>query len=78
MLKQFCFSIWVFFHEHSRITGQQRKGEAISLIPLYQFHLLHRFSDISLEFAAESLHPRRTSSRIQREILGFRVQVANH
>ena len=22
------FAIWVFFHEHSRVTGQQRKGEA--------------------------------------------------
>ena len=24
------FSIWVFFHKHSRITGQQEKGKAIS------------------------------------------------
>ena len=23
----FFFSIWVFFHEHSRFTGQQGKGE---------------------------------------------------
>ena len=28
------FSIWVFFHEHSQFTGQQGKGEAISLTPL--------------------------------------------
>ena len=27
------FSIWVFFHEHSRITGLQGKGEDISLTP---------------------------------------------
>ena len=26
-------SIWVFFHEHSQFTGQQGKGEAISLTP---------------------------------------------
>ena len=27
------FCIWVFFHEHSRFTGQQqRKWEAISLL----------------------------------------------
>ena len=25
-LKIFFFSIWVFFHEHSRFTGQQSKG----------------------------------------------------
>ena len=25
------FSIWCFFHEYSRFTGQQEKGEAISL-----------------------------------------------
>ena len=35
-------SIWVFFHEHPRFTGQQRKGGAISLTPLYHFHSLHR------------------------------------
>ena len=29
--------IWVFFHEHSRFTGQQGMGEAISLSPLYLF-----------------------------------------
>ena len=27
------FSIWVYFHEHSRFTGQLGKGEAISLTP---------------------------------------------
>ena len=27
------FSIWVYFHKPSRFTGQQGKGEAISLIP---------------------------------------------
>ena len=25
--------IWVFFHEHSQITGQQERGEAVSLTP---------------------------------------------
>ena len=30
----FFFSIWVFFHEHSRFTGQQGKGEGIYLTPL--------------------------------------------
>ena len=29
------FAIWVFFHEHSRFTGQQGKREAIYLTPLY-------------------------------------------
>ena len=36
------FSILVFFHEHSRITGLQGKGEGISLTPHYHFHPLHR------------------------------------
>ena len=31
----FFFSIWVFFHEHSRFTGQQGKGEGICLTPLF-------------------------------------------
>ena len=29
------FSVWVFFHEHSRFTGKQGKGKAISLTSLY-------------------------------------------
>ena len=33
----FFFSIWVFFHEHSRITRLQGKGEGISLTPHYRF-----------------------------------------
>ena len=38
VLLKFFFSIWVFFHEHSRFTGQQGKGEGIYLTPLYHFH----------------------------------------
>ena len=38
----FFFSIWVFFQEHSRFTGQQGKGEGIYLTHLYHFHSLHR------------------------------------
>ena len=38
------FSIWVFFHQHSWITGLQGKGEDISLTPHYHFHSLHRHS----------------------------------
>ena len=28
------FSIWVFFHQHERLTGQQGKGEGFYLTPL--------------------------------------------
>ena len=35
------FSIWIFFHKYSRVTGQQGKGEAISLYPFYHFHPFH-------------------------------------
>ena len=48
------FSIWAFFHEHSRITGMQGNGEDISLSPHYHFHPLHRHSDISRAIAAGS------------------------
>ena len=48
------FSIWFFFHKYSRFTGQQVKGEAISLYPFYHFHPLHRHLDISWVIAAES------------------------
>ena len=51
----FCFfSIWLFFHEYSRFTGQQVKGEAISLCPFYHFYPLHRHLDISWVIVAES------------------------
>ena len=36
----YFLSIWVFFHKHSRFTGQQEKGEAISLSPHYNSHSL--------------------------------------
>ena len=40
--KVFSGFIWVFFHDHSRITELQWKEEDIFLNPHYHFHLLHR------------------------------------
>ena len=34
------FSFWVFFHKHSRFTGLQGKGKAVSLTHLYYNHPL--------------------------------------
>ena len=49
------FSFWVFFQEHSQITGQQRKREVIPLTPfwrpLYQFYSLHSIYCIELASA---------------------------
>ena len=50
---QFFFYLGIF-HEHSQITGQKGKGEAISLTSLYHFHPFHKDSDISLAITAES------------------------
>ena len=57
------FSIGVFLHKHSRFTVQQRKGEAISLTPLYYFPHLHRHLDISWAITAESSPLHIASSR---------------
>ena len=57
------FSVWVFFHDHSRITGLQGKGEVISLTPLYDFHPLHRHLDITRAITTESSHLHIGSSR---------------
>ena len=65
------FSIWVFFHEHSQITGLQGKGEGISLTPHYHFHPLHRHLDISRAITAESSPLRIASSRTQTGNLWF-------
>ena len=50
----FFFSIWVFCHDHSRITRLQGKGEGISSTPHYHFHPLHRYLDISRAITAKS------------------------
>ena len=50
----FFFSIWDFFHEHSRITGLQGKEEGVSLTLHYHFHPLHRHLGISRAITAES------------------------
>ena len=65
------FSIWVFFHEHSQITGLQGKGEGISLTPHYHFHPLHRHLDISRAITAESSPLHIASSRTQTGNLWF-------
>ena len=57
------FSVWVFFHEHSRFIGQQGKGEGIYLTPLYHFHPLDRHLDISQAIAAKSSPLHIASSR---------------
>ena len=59
------FSIWLFFPEYSRFTGQQMKGEAIFLYPSYHFHPFHRHLDISLVIATESSPLRIAGSRNQ-------------
>ena len=45
--------MWVFFHEHSRFTGQKSKREVISLTPLYYLHPLQRHLDISQMITSE-------------------------
>ena len=65
---RYFFSIWVFFHKHSRFTRQRRKGEVISLTPLCHCYLLHRNLNISQVNTAESSSLHIASSRTQ---IGF-------
>ena len=60
----FCFLCFylVSFHEHSRFTGEQGKGEVITLIPLCHFHPLHRQLDNSRAITTEPLVSERKSS----------------
>ena len=58
------FFYLVFFHEYPRFTGQQVKGETISLYPFYHLHPLYRHLDISC-IAAES-SPVRIAGRRKR------------
>ena len=65
------FSMWVFFHEHSWITGLQGKGWGISLTPHYHFHPLRRHLGISRATTAESSPLHIASSRIRTGSLWF-------
>ena len=67
----YYFSIWVFFHDHSRITEMQGKGEGISLAPHYHFHPLHRHLDITQVIAVESSPLYIGSSRARTRNLWF-------
>ena len=68
---RFFFSIWVLFHEHSRITGLEGKGEGIPLAPHYHFHPLHGHLDISRGITAGSSPLRIASSRTRTGNLWF-------
>ena len=70
-LSLFFFSIRVFFHEHSRITGLQGKGEGISLTPHYHFHPLHGHLDFIQSITAESSPLHIASSRTRNGNLWF-------
>ena len=72
------FFFWVFFGEHSRFTGQQGKGEAISLTSLYHVHPLHRHLDISRAITADSSLVHIASSCTRTGNLWFQVQIATH
>ena len=65
------FSIWVFFHNHSRIKELQGKGKGISLTPYYDFCQLHRHLDISQAITAESSSLPIGSSQTQTRNLWF-------
>ena len=69
--QRFFFLSGFFFHEHSRITELQGKGEGISLTRHYHFHPLHRHLDISRAIAAESSPLGIASSRTRAGNLWF-------
>ena len=75
---RFFFSIWVFFHAHSRSTWQQGKGEGNYITPLYHFHPLHRHLDISREITAESSPLPIAGTQLESGTSSFRAQIANH
>ena len=70
-VKFFFSSIWVFFHNHSRITRLQGKGEGISGTPHYYFHPLHWHLHINRAITADSSPLHIGSSRARTENLWF-------
>ena len=51
----FFLSGFSFTNIHDSHTGQQGKREAISLSPLYHFHLLHKHLEISWAITADHM-----------------------
>ena len=64
--------------EHSWLTGQQSKGEAIFLTTLHHLHPLHWHLDISRVISAESSPLHIVNSWTRTKTFGFQAQVANH
>ena len=60
---EFFVFIWVFFHNHSRITGLQGKWEGTSLATHHHFHPFYRYLEIRRMFTAGSSPLRIGSSR---------------
>ena len=52
-MSQYLISIWALFEEHSRITAQQRKKEAIAFTPIHHFDPLYMHLHILKAIAAE-------------------------
>ena len=71
------FSIWVFFHNHSRIIVMQGNEEGISLTSHYHFHLLHRQLCINRAINNKSSSLHMASDQARTRTLRFRAQVAN-
>ena len=53
-IKVCLFSNFFFFHQYSRIAGQQGKGGRISLTLFYKVQLLHEHLNVSWEITADS------------------------
>ena len=72
------FSVWIFFYKYSRFTKQQGKGEAISIIPLYHYHPLHRQLGSSRAITAERSPLHICAFGIDPGACDFWTQLANH
>ena len=75
---RFFISVWGFFHEHWRFTGQQGKGKVTSVTPLYHFHPFRRHLDFSRAITARSSPLYIATSPIEPRTFDFRAQVANY
>ena len=73
----FFLSGFSFTNIHNSQDSRGR-GRPFFLTPLYHFHPLHRYLDISRAITAESSPLHIASSQTQTGTFGFRVQVANH
>ena len=71
------FSIWVYFHENSQLTKQQKKRGAISLTSLCHFHYVTGNKTLAGQLLQIAHFCKQLAAGFEPGTIGSRAKVAN-